>query len=356
MAKILGKWIENGTITEPKLAIHNSPVQDYVLGWDDTNGLIWKVDSTVNDVKVTGADTTPGFLDGKITVEENKLTKTVVNPAGNETLHIGIGTHVFDKSVDTTTEITEGDNLFYTDVRADARITLARGAAGGIAPLDNDTKIPATYLPAIAITETFVVADIDARDALDPDKGDIAIVQDASDDPQVEAGSATYIWDGDAVAPSWHRLLVPDDVVQSVNGETGIVVLNTDHISEPVSSPTNLWFTTTRARESLSSGTGINYNSSTGVIAVDGLGIEHKKVEIITLTSGDISNKFVDLTNVPFTNTAVEVNPVGGPAQEYGADFTVVDIGGDVKRLNWNSLGMDGVITSGDKLIVSYTH
>jgi hypothetical protein len=53
--------------------------------------------------------------------------------------------------------------------------------------------------------------------------------------------------------------------VSSVNGLVGSVVLDTDDIQELVS-PTNKWFTDTRARAAISAGTGISYNSGTGVI------------------------------------------------------------------------------------------
>ena len=52
------------------------------------------------------------------------------------------------------------------------------------------------------------------------------------------------------------------DAVTSVNGLVGTVVLTTTNISEG----TNEYFTTARARASVSAGTGISYDSSTGVI------------------------------------------------------------------------------------------
>jgi sugar lactone lactonase YvrE len=52
------------------------------------------------------------------------------------------------------------------------------------------------------------------------------------------------------------------DAVSSVNGQTGTVVLTTTNIAEG----TNQYFTTARARSSVSAGTGISYNSTTGVI------------------------------------------------------------------------------------------
>ena len=52
--------------------------------------------------------------------------------------------------------------------------------------------------------------------------------------------------------------------VTSVNTQNGDIVLGTDDITEGSS---NLYFTTARARASVSAGTGISYSSSTGVIA-----------------------------------------------------------------------------------------
>jgi len=52
------------------------------------------------------------------------------------------------------------------------------------------------------------------------------------------------------------------DAVSSVNGQTGTVVLTTTNIAEG----TNEYFTQARARQSLSAGTGISYDNTTGVI------------------------------------------------------------------------------------------
>ncbi len=51
--------------------------------------------------------------------------------------------------------------------------------------------------------------------------------------------------------------------VTSVNGETGAVTIDTGDVAENG----NLYFTPARARQSLSAGTGISYNSSTGAIS-----------------------------------------------------------------------------------------
>jgi hypothetical protein len=52
------------------------------------------------------------------------------------------------------------------------------------------------------------------------------------------------------------------ETVTSVNGQTGAVVLTTTNIAEG----TNLYYTDARARGAISAGTGISYNSTTGVV------------------------------------------------------------------------------------------
>jgi hypothetical protein len=91
-------------------------------------------------------------------------------------------------------------------------------------------------------------------------------------------------------------------------------------------------------------------------IADLGGGGEVKKVEVLTIGSGDITAKYKDLAEVPVTATAVEVFPVGGITQEYTVDFTIITNGSVIKRLNWNGLGLEALLEANDKLIVSYTY
>ena len=55
--------------------------------------------------------------------------------------------------------------------------------------------------------------------------------------------------------------------VSSVNTLVGAVVLDTDDIQE-LASPTNRWFTDTRARAALSASSPLAYNSGTGVFSI----------------------------------------------------------------------------------------
>lgn len=83
--------------------------------------------------------------------------------------------------------------------------------------------IPASQLPAIAITDTFVVNSQAAMLALTAQVGDMAVRTDLSKTFVVKTEPAT-------VLANWVELLTPTDTVLSVNGMTGPVVLNKSHI------------------------------------------------------------------------------------------------------------------------------
>ena len=80
-------------------------------------------------------------------------------------------------------------------------------------------------------------------------------------------------------------------------------------------------------------------------------------VEVLTLDATDVgTNKYKDLSQVPTEVNTVNVVPVGGIPQEYTVDFTVITDGSDIKRLNWDGLGLDGILAASDKVIVTYTY
>jgi len=76
--------------------------------------------------------------------------------------------------------------------------------------------------------------------------------------------------------------------------------------------------------------------------------------EILTLSPSDITAKYKDLTLVPKNATSVMVIPVGGIAQEYTVDFTIITDGSDIKRLNWDGLGLESLLEEGDKIQVFF--
>ncbi|WDM22650.1 hypothetical protein [Paenibacillus polymyxa] len=91
-------------------------------------------------------------------------------------------------------------------------------AAGNVPVLDVNGKLDTTVVPAIAVTDTFVVATQADMLALTVEKGDVAIRTDLS--------KSFILKDGDpTVLASWQELLTPMSPVQSVAGKTGVVTL-----------------------------------------------------------------------------------------------------------------------------------
>lgn len=100
-----------------------------------------------------------------------------------------------------------------------------KGSANGYAPLGADSKVPTSYLPALALTDVFVVASQVAQLALTAEEGDVAIRSDLNKSYIHNGGTAGTMAD-------WSELLTPTDAVLSVNGFTGAVSLDTGDIPE----------------------------------------------------------------------------------------------------------------------------
>lgn len=128
---------------------------DFISSLKSSDRLKVEVTYTNNDeiykAKVTSADTVPNYLESKILGTTNKITVTKENAGANEDLKIGIGTDVFDKSTNTTDNITEGSTkLFFTDERAQDAVGNALIDSGSIDFTYNDAlnSISAVVLPA----------------------------------------------------------------------------------------------------------------------------------------------------------------------------------------------------------------
>lgn len=112
------------------------------------------------------------------------------------------------------------DTNAYTDAEktklAGAEVKSDKDSANGYAGLDASSKINPLHLPALAISETFVVATEIAQLALTVQEGDVAVRTD--ENKSYIALNAT-----NATMADWQELLTPADVVQSVYGRTGVV-------------------------------------------------------------------------------------------------------------------------------------
>lgn len=88
----------------------------------------------------------------------------------------------------------------------------------------SDGKIPSNQIPAIAITDTFVVASQSAMLALSAEIGDVAIRTDINKTFILSTSSPSTLAD-------WKELLSPLDAVTSVDSRTGNVTLNDLYVS-----------------------------------------------------------------------------------------------------------------------------
>ena len=169
------------------------------------------ITGTAGRVTVTNGDASTGLP----TID----LATVTDAGGGALLRFvrDVWGRVTGTSAATTDDLTEGAaKLYYTDARADARIALQKATAGGLATLDGTGKLDASQLPALAISETFVVASQAAMLALTAQQGDVAVRTDLS---------KSYILAGTdpTVLANWQELLTPAGGVTSFNGRTGSV-------------------------------------------------------------------------------------------------------------------------------------
>jgi len=96
-------------------------------------------------------------------------------------------------------------------------------SSGNVPVLDSNGKLDTSILPALAITDTFVVSSENAMLALTAQVGDVAVRTDLNK-------SFILKEDGASTLSHWQELLTPTDAVSSVNGKTGVVILSASDV------------------------------------------------------------------------------------------------------------------------------
>lgn len=142
---------------------------------------------------------------------------------------------VFVNTLDWSKIINEPEFLTESEAIATYIPLTQKGIANGVVPLGPDLKIASIYLPALAITDTFVVNSQAAMLALTAERGDVAVRTDLNKSFILRVEPASTL-------ANWQELLTPTDAVTSVNGQTGVVNLTTSNIAEG----TNLYWTNAR--------------------------------------------------------------------------------------------------------------
>jgi hypothetical protein len=141
------------------------------------------------------------------------------------------------------------------------------GVPNGVATLDSGGKVPVSELPAAVLGALSYQGTWNASTntptltSSTGTKGYYYVVSVAGN-TNLDGITDWLIGDWAVYNGTVWQKVDNTETVTSVNGQTGSVVLTTTNIAEG----TNEYFTTARARASVSAGTGISYDSGTGVI------------------------------------------------------------------------------------------
>lgn len=74
--------------------------------------------------------------------------------------------------------------------------------------------------------------------------------------------------------------------------------------------------------------------------------------ESFVLTGTDISNKYILLSSDPISEDSVDLKVQGAGEQVKDIDWEVD--GFDANKISWSTLGLDGILESGDVLSIQY--
>jgi hypothetical protein len=141
------------------------------------------------------------------------------------------------------------------------------GSANGVATLDAGGKVPVSELPAAVLGALSYQGTWNASTntptltSSTGTKGYYYVVSVAGN-TNLDGITDWLVGDWAVYNGTVWQKVDNTETVTSVNGQTGAVVLTTTNIAEG----TNLYYTDARARASVSAGTGISYNNTTGVI------------------------------------------------------------------------------------------
>lgn len=263
----------NVTVTADDLGALTAVPSEYVKNTDygtaETGGVVKSTAKGTDTVTIgadgtmtigkaseaVAADTATTLATGRTISVAGDATGTspVFDGSANVTIPLvlansGVVAGTFTKvTVDAKGRVTEGvANLTAADIPeltlakiSDAGTAAAKDfgtAEGNVPVLGAGGKLSEAVIPAIAITDTFVVDSQAAMLTLEAQQGDVAVRTDVNKTFILKVAPATTL-------ANWVELETPTDAVTSVNGLTGAVTLTTSEVAEG----SNLYFTTARA-------------------------------------------------------------------------------------------------------------
>lgn len=218
---------------------------------------------------------------------------------------------------------------------------LNSGVANGVATLDGSGTVPTSQLPGAVLggvnyqgtwnasTNTPALASSTGS------KGYYYVVSTAGS-TNLNGITDWKIGDWAVYDGSTWQKVDNTDAVSSVNGFTGAVVLTTSDVAQG----TNLYFTDAAARGSVSAGTGISYNSTSGVITNSA---PDQTVALTGAGTTTITGTYPNFTITSNDSTVGTVTSVGGTGTVSG-----LTLSGSVTTSGSLTLGGTLSLTSGD--------
>lgn len=306
-------------------------------------------------VGISAADTTPGYLAAKITVDNgtnstNPLEESILNPGANEELRIrfdqskvdhgsigGLGDDDHTQYILVAgTRAFSGNqsmggfkltNLGAPTQNGDALRYDMLGANNGIATLDGSGKVPVSQLPSAIMTYEGVWNASTNSPTLADGAGDVGMVYRVSVAGTQNLGSGNISFDvGDYVILNsslvWEKSDTTDSVV-SVNGQTGVVSLDTDDIAEGSA----LYFTDERAQDAI------------GTILLDSATIDLTYDDGTPSISASVKTNSIDETHLTASVAGAGLSGGNGSALAVNVDDSTIEINTDTLRVKDLGIG-----------------
>lgn len=290
----------------------------------------------------------------------NARARSAVSVSSNwSNISYNSSTGVVSVSAPSTSDVTEGSNLYYTNARARASLSVTNASGDGSVSYDNTTGTFTYTGPSNSeVRAHFSAIDNGGDGSFSYDNTTGAFTYTGPSDSEVRAhftadgaSGVTYdnttgnfalssIPNGSLANSSITILGAPVSLGGSITFDTG-----------DVSEGSNLYFTTSRARNSISvndTSGALSYDSTTGVLTFNisaGVSSVNGMTGAVVLTTDDINE---GINNLYYTTTRTRADVSGGTGVTYTQSTGVFEIGQDVSttsNVTFNDVTVSGNLT-----------